>query len=110
MATEKEGTTPKNVGKDLGAPNPESLQALAEDLPEKDEVQKAYKEQMQADSAQAEAKAKVKIVDASPDAAETPSGYALKKVAGISNDTERGEKYAQHKSAKRFGVVVADES
>jgi hypothetical protein len=89
----------------LGVPTPRSLRILAEDLPEKDDVQKAYKDAMLADTAQAEAKAKVAAVDASPNADETPSGAALKKVAGISNDTERGEKYLLEKTAKRWGYV-----
>lgn len=89
----------------LGVPTPESMRVLAEDLPVKDEVQKAYKDAMLADTAQAEAKAKVIAVDASPNADETPSGAALKKVAGISNDTERGEKYLREKTAMRWGYV-----
>ena len=95
---------------DVGTPTPQSLRTLAEDLPENDPVEKAYKDAMLADSAQAEAKAKAKVVDESPNAADTPSGAALKKVAGISNDTERGEKYTQAKTAKRWGYVPADES
>lgn len=89
----------------LGVPTPQSMRVLAEDLPAKDKVQKAYKDAMLADTTQAEAKAKVVVVDESPDADETPSGAALKKVAGISNDTERGEKYLLEKTAKRWGHV-----
>jgi hypothetical protein len=89
----------------LGVPTPRSLRVLAEDLPEKDEVQKAYKDAMLADTAQDEAKAKVRAVDASPDADATPSGIALKKAAGVSNDTERGEKYSRAKTAARWGHV-----
>jgi hypothetical protein len=95
---------------DLGTPTPASLRRLAEDLPEKDTVQKAYKEAMLADTAQQEARAKVKAVDASPDAADTPSGGALKKVAGVSNDTERGEKYLREKTARRWGYAPVDAS
>jgi hypothetical protein len=93
----------------LGSPTPASMQALAEDLPENDEVQKAYKASLTTDSAQQEAKEKVKVVKASPDAEETPSGYALVKSAGESNDTERGEKYAREKTARRWGHVPVDE-
>lgn len=89
----------------VGVPTPQSLRVLAEDLPEKDKVQVAYKDAMLADTAQDECKAKVVAVDASPNAAETPSGGALKKVSGISNDTERGEKYAHEKTARRWGYV-----
>lgn len=103
-----EGKTPRNVGKDLGDPNPDSMRAYADDLPEKDAVQKAYKRQLKATSAQDEAKAKVTIVEESPDAGETPSGYALKKVAGETDDTKRGERYAQEKSARRWGYVPAE--
>lgn len=95
--------------KDVGTPNPPSMRALAEDLPEKDPVQKAVKAGMLADSAQDEAKQKAKVVDESPNADETPSGYALGKVTGISSDEKRGEAYAQHKSAKRWGTIPADE-
>jgi hypothetical protein len=89
---------------------PASLRRLAEDLPENDAVQKAYKEAMTAEDPQKEAKAKAKVVDESPDASETPSGAALKKVVGVSNDTERGEKYLEHKTAKRWGYRYVDES
>lgn len=89
----------------VGVPTPQSLRVLAEDLPERDKVQKAYKDAMLAKTAQAECKAKCAAVDASPAAAETPSGGALKKVAGIANDTERGEKYAHEKTALRWGHV-----
>lgn len=92
----------------LGVPTPRSLRALAEDLPSGDKVQKAYKDAMLADTSQAEAKAKVAAVDASPNAAETPSGAALKKVAGIGNDTERGEKYLREKTAARWGYVPVE--
>jgi hypothetical protein len=93
---------------DAGAGVPPSMEDAAEDLPEKDEVQKAYKEGMLADTADEEVKAKVKAVDASPDAAETPSGGALKAVEGISDPVEQGEAYAREKSARRFGYVPAD--
>lgn len=96
--------------KDVGEPYPASMQALAEDLPEKDDVQKAYKAAFLADSAQKEAREKVKVVDASPNAAETPSGGALKKVAGIASDEKRGEAYLREKTALRHGYVPAEES
>ena len=95
---------------DLGPEMPASMRKLAEKLPEKDEVQRAYKAQMLAMDMQKAAKEKVKIVDASPDADETPSGYALKKSAGVAHDADRGEEYALHKSARRWGYVKADES
>lgn len=94
----------------LGPSTPRELRRLAEDLPENDPVQKAYKEAMTAEDPAKEARAKAKIVDESPNASETPSGGALKKVAGISNDTERGEKYAREKAARRWGWVPVDES
>jgi hypothetical protein len=90
---------------DVGVPTPQSLRDLAEDLPENDAVQKAYKDAMLADSAQDEAKAKAKAVDESPSAADTPSGGALKAVTGVSNDAERGEKYLREKTARRWGYV-----
>lgn len=94
---------------DVGTPNPPVLRALAEDLPEKDDVQKAVKAGMLAESAQEEAQEKAKVVDASPNADDTPSGYALKKVTGVSNDTKRGEQYTLHKTARRWGYVPADQ-
>ncbi len=94
---------------DLGPEMPRSMRRLAEDLPEKDDVQKAYKAQMLAMDMQTAAKEKVKIVDASPDAGDTPSGYALKKVAGIAHDGDRGEEYLKHKTAKRWGYTFAED-
>jgi hypothetical protein len=94
----------------VGVPTPRSLRILAEDLPEKDTVQKATKAAMLADTAQQEAKEKAKAVDASPNAADTPSGGALKKVTGVANDTERGEKYLREKTARRWGYVPVDEA
>lgn len=93
----------------VGVPTPASLRALAEDLPENDRVQKAVKDGMLADTAQQEARAKVKVVDESPNASETPSGVALKKTAGVSNDTDRGERYVREKSAVRWGYVPVDD-
>jgi hypothetical protein len=90
---------------DAGAGVPDSMEAAAEDLPEQDEVQEATKDGMLAESAQDEAEAKVKAVDASPNAAETPSGAALKETAGIADNKERGEEYARVKSAHRWGYV-----
>lgn len=90
---------------DAGAGAPPAEREAAEALPEKDDVQKAIKEAMTADDAQTEAKAKAKVVDLSPNAAETPSGAAVKKVAGISDDVKRGEEYARVKSAVRWGYV-----
>ena len=94
---------------DLGPEMPRSMRRLAEDLPEKDDVQKAYKAQMLAMDMQKATKEKVKIVDASPDADETPSGYALKKVAGVAHDADRGEQYLRHKTAKRWGYVPVED-
>lgn len=106
-----EGKTPSPAKiADAGTPMPESMRNLAKDLPENDPVQKAYKAAMLADSAQQEAREKAKIVDASPNAGDTPSGHAIKKVAGVSNDAERGEKYLQEKTARRWGHVPVDES
>ena len=90
---------------DEGAGAPDAYREAAEALPEHDDVQKAHKDAQTADDAQTEAKAKAKLVDLSPDSADTPSGAALKATAGISDDVERGEKYAQVKSAKRWGYV-----
>jgi hypothetical protein len=86
-------------------PTPAAMRELAKKLPEKDEVQKETKAAMLADTPQEEVKHKVKVVDASPNADETPSGYALKKVAGIADNIERGEEYTRHKTAKRWGYV-----
>jgi hypothetical protein len=90
---------------DAGAGAPAGYEEAAEALPEKDEVQKAHKDALLAETGQEEAQAKARIVDASPDAADTPSGAALKEVADIEDNTERGEKYAQVKSAVRWGYV-----
>jgi hypothetical protein len=79
-------------------------------LPEKDAVQKAYKQAMTATDHQTEAKAKATIVDESPNADQTPSGVALKKVQGIANDTERGEAYTRERAAIRHGWVPVEGS
>jgi hypothetical protein len=108
---EKPGTTPPAAQvADVGVPNPDPIRQLAEDLPANDRVQKAYKDGMLADTAQQEAKAKAVAVDESPNASETPSGAALKAVTGIANDAKRGEEYARHKAAARWGTVPADEA
>jgi hypothetical protein len=86
-----------------------AMREAAEKLPEKDDVQKAIKAAMLADDAQTEATEKAKVVDASPDSDETPSGIALKAVAGISDDVNRGEEYSRIKSAVRHGYVPADD-
>ena len=90
---------------DEGAGAPAPQQEAAEALPEKDDQQKAHKDAALAETAQDEAKAKAKEVELSPDAAETPSGAALLKTAGIADDVERGEAYAREKSAVRWGYV-----
>lgn len=90
---------------DAGAGAPAGYEEAAEALPEKDDVQKATKEAMLADTGQEEAEAKAKVVDASPNAAETPSGVALKETAGISDNVERGNEYARIKSAARWGYI-----
>lgn len=94
---------------DVGQPYTDEIRNLAKDLPERDAVEKAYKNAFLAESAQEEAKHKVTAVEESRDAGETPSGHALKKVAGVSNDTERGEQYLRHKTARRWGYVPAEE-
>lgn len=94
---------------DAGAGAPPAQEALAEDLPEGDEVEKAIKEGMTADDAQTEAEAKAKVVELSPDAAETPSGSALAKTAHIEDDVERGEAYAREKQAARWGTAPVEE-
>lgn len=93
---------------DAGAGVPPSMEAAAEALPEGDEVEKATKEGMLAETGQDETQAKVKAVEASPDASETPSGHALKETAGISDNVERGEAYARAKAQKRWGYVTPD--
>ena len=93
---------------DAGVSTPQAMRELAEDLPTNDKVQQAYKDAMLAKSPQEEAKAKAIVVDESPNASETPSGAALAKVAGISDDEERGEKYLREKTAVRWGYVPVD--
>jgi hypothetical protein len=94
---------------DLPISTPDAMQVLAErDLPDVTPVEKAHKEILTADEPQASDKAKADLVDASRDSWATPSGYAAKKVAGISNDTERGEKYAELKSQVRHGSLPDD--
>lgn len=90
---------------DAGAGVPDSYLEAAEALPEKDEVQKEVKAGMLAETGQEEAKHKAAVVDASPNAADTPSGYALKETAGIKDNVERGNEYARVKSSVRWGYI-----
>jgi hypothetical protein len=110
VSVEPVKTKTDDLSATLPASTPESLRRLAEDLPEKNAVQKAYKEAMTATDHQKEAKAKLKAAEESPDALDTPSGYGLKESASESNDTKRGEKYLRAKTAKRWGYVPVDES
>lgn len=96
---------------DAGAGAPPAMREAAEALPEGDPVKDNIKAAMLADDAQTEAKHKAKVVDDSSTGAEdTPSGFALKKVAGISDDVKRGEEYARLKAAKRHGLVPASDA
>jgi hypothetical protein len=90
---------------DAGAGAPNAMREAAEALPEKDNVQKAYKKQLLADTTEAETAAKVEIVKASPDADETPSGAALLAVAGESDPIKQGEDYQRKKAAVRRGTA-----
>jgi hypothetical protein len=95
---------------DLGPESPASMRELAEDLPEKDEVQVATKEQILALDMQEAAQKKVEVVEASPNAADTPSGHALIETADIAHDGDRGEAYARAKAEKRWGWSPPEES
>jgi hypothetical protein len=107
--SDKDERAATNAAIDAAAGAPAAQREAAEDLPEKDDVQKNIKKGLTADDAQTEAKAKAAVVDDSPNAAETPSGGALKAVAGISDDVERGEAYEREKSARRWGYVKAED-
>jgi len=106
-ATDKQTDAAIDDVLDEGAGVPAAYEEAAEALPEKDEVQKEVKAAMLAETGQEEAEHKAAVVDASPNAADTPSGFALKETAGISDNVERGEEYARIKSAKRWGYVPA---
>lgn len=93
---------------DEGAGAPDSWDKDVEALPEKDDVQKATKEAMQADTGQEEAQAKADAVAGSPDAPDTPSGGALEATKGIADNVERGEAYAREKAMRRWGYVTPD--
>lgn len=97
----------KEVGKtdDGGLMLSPEMVGRAKKLPEKDNVQKAVKAAMLAKNPQAEVKEKVKVVKASPDAEETPSGAALVAVEGISDDEKRRKSYQAVKTAMRHGVI-----
>lgn len=108
-STPEENREATNAAIDAAAGAPAAQADAAEALPEKDEVQKQIKRGLTADDAQTEARAKAKVVDESPNAAETPSGGALKAVAGIKDDVERGEAYAREKQARRWVTVPAED-
>lgn len=99
-----------NEAIDAGAGAPAAMRNAAEDLPERNAVQKAIKAAMLATDAQTEAKEKAKVVKLSPDSPETPSGGALLETADIADDLERGEEYSRIKSAIRHGYVPATEA
>ncbi len=88
----------KEKTEDISAGVPAEMDEAVERLPEKDPVQKAYKQQMEADTADQEIAAKKVIVQKSPDAPETPSGAALLSGA-------KGDDYARVKRAVRLGSV-----
>lgn len=95
---------------DLPVSNPETIQVLAKKLPENDAVQEAHKRILTAEDNVEQDKAKADLVAESPRSYATPSGYAAQKVAGISNDTERGEEYARIKAQVRHGSLPDDAS
>lgn len=90
---------------DAGAGAPPSMQEAAENLRESDKVLKAHKRSLLAETAQEEAQAKKTVVEESPDSPDTPSGAAIRKTAGISDNVERGEEYTRLKMAVRTGTV-----
>lgn len=98
-----------DLSADLSPANSDETRRLAENLPEKNAVQKAYKDALTTDDPHAEARAYLKAAEESPDAMDTPSGYGLKESVGESNDTKRGEKYLRAKTARRWGYVPVDE-
>jgi hypothetical protein len=95
---------------DLRPANSAEMRRRAEDLPAKNDVQKAYKDALTTDDPHKQDRAYLRAAELSPDAMDTPSGYALKESIGESNDTKRGEKYARAKTARRWGYVPVDES
>lgn len=100
----------KNIDAALNAPtHPATMREQATDLPEKDAVQKAYKDQILADNPSEEMAAKATIIEESPDASETPSGAALLRVKGEKSPSAAGERYARLKSMFRWGTVRVDE-
>lgn len=96
----------KDIGtSEDGVITPVEMIPAAKKLPEKDPVQKAIKAGMLAKSRHAEHKEKVKVVKASPNAEETPSGAALVATESISDDDKRAASYRAVKSAYRHGVI-----
>jgi hypothetical protein len=94
---------------DSGAGAPEPQREAAENLPDKNPMDKAIKKAYNANDAQTEAKAKKEVVEMSADSAETPSGHALIKTAGIADDVKRGEEYNRIKMAVRLGATIPAE-
>lgn len=94
---------------DSGAGAPAPQRDAAERLPDANPMDAAIKKAYNANDAQTEAKAKKEVVEKSRDAAETPSGHALIKTAGIANDVDRGVEYNRVKMAVRLGATVPAE-
>jgi hypothetical protein len=98
----------KDLSADLRPANSDEMRRLAEDLPEKNDVQKAYKDALTTDDPHTQDKGYLRAAELSPDALDTPSGHGLKECIGESNDTKRGEKYARAKAEKRWGWTPLD--
>lgn len=107
--SESEAKAAVNEAIDSGAGAPEPQREAAEKLPEGNPMDAAIKKAYNANDAQTEAKAKKEVVELSRDSAETPSGHALVKTAGIADDVERGEEYNRVKMAVRLGATVPAE-
>lgn len=95
---------------DAGAGAPPPQRGAAEKLPEGNKMDATIKKAYLANDAQSEAKAKKEVVELSRDAEETPSGHALKEVAGISDDVERGQEYERIKRGVRLGAIDPKEA
>lgn len=100
-------TQPQNVTRSADAAPAQAgtLVGRGEALPEDDPVQVAHKQIVTnpgVDGERVRAKAAADLVDASPHAADTPSGHAV-RVAAKESDDKRSDVYAREKARKRFG-------
>ena len=94
------GGTDEN-GALVGPVNPEGWAGL-DTVHGDDDVSKATRKVLAAETPAEEVKAQAEIVKANPESGDTPSGYATLAAAGVSDDVERAAEYGKAKRSRRW--------